>query len=106
MKYIVALLFVFSSVFVYAEEVWIDVRTLEEFEVGHLAEVDYLIPFDEIENNKTIQALDKDAEILLYCRSGQRASVAQQTLLNLGFTNVVNVGGLHDAREYVQNQDE
>lgn len=102
MKHILALLLVFCSVFVYAEEIWVDVRTIEEFEAGHLAEVDHLIPFNEIKDSKVINGLDKDSEILLYCRSGQRASVARSTLMQLGFTNVVNMGSLESARKYVQ----
>lgn len=102
MKHILALLFMLCSVFVYAEEIWIDVRTIEEFEAGHLAQVDHLIPYDEIRKNKKINELDKNSEILLYCRSGQRASVARKALMDLGFTNVVNMGSLENARQYVQ----
>ncbi len=101
MKCILALLLVFCSVFVRAEEVWIDVRTIEEFEAGHLAEVDYLIPFNEISYSEKILNLEKNAEILLYCRSGKRADVARKTLINLGFSNVVNMGSLENAQQYV-----
>lgn len=104
MRVILALMIVFCSVFVNAEEIWIDVRTAEEFAQDHLAQVDYLIPFDEIKNNRTISELDKDAEILLYCRSGQRASVALNTLKDLGFENVQNIGGLDDARRFVHSR--
>ena len=102
MKHILALLLVFCSVFVYAEEVWIDVRTIEEFEAGHLAEVNHLIPFDKINNSLAIKGLDKDSEVLLYCRSGQRASVARKALIDMGFSNVVNMGSLENARQYVR----
>lgn len=104
MRYILAFLLVFCSVFVYADEIWIDVRTAEEYEAGHLAEVDYLIPFDQISNSNTINLLDKNSEILLYCRSGKRAEVARKALMDLGFSKVVNMGGLEDARQYVVAQ--
>lgn len=102
MKHILALLFMLCSVFVNAEEIWIDVRTIEEFEAGHLAQVNHLIPYDEVRNSKVISELDRNSEVLLYCRSGQRASVARKALMDLGFTNVVNMGSLENARQYVQ----
>ena len=105
MRVILALMIVFCSVFVNAEEIWIDVRTPAEFAQDHLAQVDHLIPFDEIDKSLIISSLDKDTEILLYCRSGHRAGIALNELKALGFTNVVNVGGLADARRFVRNND-
>lgn len=100
---ILALMIVFCSVFVNAESIWIDVRTVEEFEQDHLAQVDHLIPFNEIKNSNVISQLDKNVEILLYCRSGNRAGVALNDLKDLGFQNVKNIGGLGDARRFVRS---
>ena len=59
----------------------IDVRTNEEYNEGHL--VDSInIPYDEIENTITIE---KDKTILVYCRSGQRSSIAKTTLIKMGY---------------------
>ena len=40
---------------------------------------------------------DKDASIYVYCRSGRRSGIAKETLEGLGFTQVVNVGGIEQA---------
>lgn len=82
--------------------VWIDVRTAEEFSSGHLEQVNYHIPHQLIGEQIAGLGLEKDTEILLYCRSGKRAGMAQATLEQLGYTNIRNVGSLEDARRYVQ----
>lgn len=64
------------------EYVIIDVRTSEEYADGHI--VDALnIPYDVIENEIDIS---KDIIIFVYCRSGNRSSIAYNTLKNLGYT--------------------
>ncbi|WP_318491744.1 rhodanese-like domain-containing protein [Photobacterium leiognathi] len=66
----------------------IDVRTPEEFSEGHLANA-INIPFDQIttiENYLT----DKSKPILLYCRSGRRAELAENTLYTLGYKETFN----------------
>jgi len=40
--------------------------------------------------------MDRDAPIVLYCRSGRRSGIAEQTLRQLGYRQVENRGGLHD----------
>lgn len=82
----------------------IDTRTQEEFDQGHLPGA-ILIPYDEIDqrigymyttcNDVEVAAFgpEKDAPILVYCRSGRRSGIAQGTLADMGFTNVVNGGG-------------
>jgi phage shock protein E len=42
--------------------------------------------------------MDKDALIYVYCRSGRRSGIAQTTLGEAGYTNVVNLGSLEDAQ--------
>ncbi len=76
--------------------IWIDVRTLEEFQEQHVSEA-VNIGFEDILAGVTEAGIDKGAEILLYCGSGRRAGIAQDTLEREGYTNVVNVGGLEDA---------
>jgi phage shock protein E len=67
----------------------IDVRTKEEFQMAHYKDA-LNIPYDEIEKHiKKLEAY-KDKQIILYCRSGRRASIAKQTLEKYGFKNVLN----------------
>ena len=64
---------------------------------GHLEQA-RLIPFDGIQAGVAGMQLAKDTPIFLYCAVGGRAEKARQSLLAQGYTNVVNVGGLDDAR--------
>lgn len=69
----------------------LDVRTTAEWEQdGHLANAT-LIPHSELEDRESELPEDKDALILLYCRSGNRSQDAAQTLLDLGFTNLIEL---------------
>lgn len=73
----------------------LDVRTQSEYEEGHI-EGARLIPDTEIESRAEEALPDKDAVILVYCRSGRRSAVAAQTLADLGYTQVFEFGGLLD----------
>jgi rhodanese-related sulfurtransferase len=76
----------------------IDVRTPAEFAAGHLegaANMDSASATLESDLN----ALDKDAEYQLYCRSGVRAGAVQQLMKDLGFTNVTSLGGMEQASD-------
>lgn len=69
----------------------LDVRTQAEWEQdGHLENAT-LIPHTELESRESELSSDKDALILLYCRSGNRSQDAAQTLLDMGFTNVMEL---------------
>ena len=78
-----------------AKGVWIDVRSAEEFNAGHLQNA-VNIPHDKIIEGVTALGSDKDAPINLYCRSGRRAEAALTELKNAGYTNVINHGGYED----------
>lgn len=67
----------------------IDVRTGEEYNERHIKNA-INIPYDEIENKINE---NKNTIIFVYCKSGQRASIAQETLESLGYT-VYNLGGI------------
>lgn len=100
MKLITILVATLLSLSVWASEpVWIDVRSAGEFGGEHLDGA-HNIPHTQISADIAALNLDKDAEILLYCRSGRRAGVALEALQKLGYTNVKNIGGLEDAKAY------
>lgn len=80
------------STHTFASDIWIDVRTTEEFNAGHLEGAIH-IPYEDIANRIGEVTTDKNATIHLYCRSGNRSGIAQQTLQSIGFKNAVNEGG-------------
>ena len=73
----------------------IDARTEEEFAAGHIAGA-ILIPEYEIAARAEKEIPDKDALILVYCRSGRRSKIASEELVKLGYTNVKEFGGIID----------
>lgn len=76
----------------------IDTRTIDEWNSGHI-EGAILIPYNIIGPNINKVATTKETPILLYCRSGRRAGVAEDTLRSLGYTNVINLGGMSAAKK-------
>jgi phage shock protein E len=80
-----------------SDPLWIDVRSAEEYQSGHVnAAVN--IPYTEIGTRIGEVTEDKDAVIYVYCRSGRRSGIARETLLELGYNNVINLGGLAEAQ--------
>lgn len=73
----------------------LDVRTEEEFAEGHIENA-ILIPDYEITSKADEILKDKNQLILVYCRSGNRSKVASQALVELGYTNVKEFGGIID----------
>ena len=73
----------------------LDVRTEEEYNSGHI-EGAVLLPNNEIEEKAEELLRDKSANILVYCRSGNRSASASQDLIKLGYTNVYDFGGILD----------
>jgi phage shock protein E len=86
------------SLLSYADTVWIDVRSVDEHMIDNI-EGDTRISHSEIVAETNIMFSDKDTKISLYCRSGGRASKARAVLLDAGYTNVSNAGGINDARK-------
>ncbi|MBT5122394.1 MAG: rhodanese-like domain-containing protein [Euryarchaeota archaeon] len=69
----------------------LDVRTQTEWEQdGHLENAT-LVPHSELEEREGELPSEKDTMILLYCRSGNRSQDAAQTLVDLGFTNIIEL---------------
>lgn len=73
----------------------IDARTQEEFDEGHIENA-ILIPEYEISERAEKEIPDKNQLILVYCRSGRRSKIASQALVDLGYTNVKEFGGIID----------
>lgn len=73
----------------------LDVRTEEEYAQGHIPGA-VLIPDYEIETKAEEMLTDKDQMILVYCRSGRRSKNAAQMLLELGYTDIREFGGIID----------
>lgn len=72
----------------------VDVRTEEEFEYGAYPEA-VNIPLDELMQRYEELGNNPAREIVVYCASGARSAYAQQVLMNLGFKNVKNGGGIN-----------
>lgn len=75
--------------------VLVDVREMEEYAEGHI-EGAILIPYGEIEKRAEEELTNKEQMILVYCRSGRRSAIAAQALVDMGYTNVRDFGGIID----------
>ena len=73
----------------------LDVRRPDEFAAGHIPNA-VNIPNESIDSNEITELPDKDKLILVYCRSGNRSKQASQKLVKLGYTNVLEFGGIND----------
>ena len=73
----------------------LDVRTTEEFADKHIPNA-INIPNETIGTEDIPELPDKDQLILVYCRSGNRSKQASDKLVGLGYTNIVEFGGIND----------
>lgn len=74
----------------------IDVRTQEEYDEGHLANVDAHYNLLNGDFEVRLNSLDKDETYYLYCRTGNRSGQAAELMVENGFDNVYNIGGFQD----------
>ena len=73
----------------------LDVRTQEEYDEAHIPGA-IVIPNTELEARAESELPDKDQMILVYCRSGRRSRLAAEILVELGYTNIYEFGGIID----------
>jgi len=69
----------------------LDVRNQDEYDEGHI-EVAVLIPVVELEDR--LDELPKDKPIITYCKAGGRSATASSILVENGFTEVYDMGGI------------
>ena len=71
----------------------VDVRTIGEYESGYIQGA-ILIPNETITNKMPVLLPELNTEILIYCRSGNRSAHAAKKLIEIGYTNVYDFGGI------------
>ena len=78
------------------EVVILDVREQHEYDSGHIPGA-VLLPVGTITEDTAAAVIDNlDTVVLVYCRSGNRSKTASQALVDLGYTNVYEFGGIND----------
>lgn len=73
----------------------LDVRTAQEYSEKHIPSA-INIPNETINTEDIPEMPDKEQLILVYCRSGNRSKQAAEKLVKLGYTNIVEFGGIND----------
>ena len=79
----------------------LDVRTISEFTDGHIPGA-ICVPNEKIGSSDIPQLPDKSQKILVYCRSGRRSKEASEKLANIGYTNILEFGGINDWKGSVE----
>ena len=73
----------------------VDVRSYEEFAQGHIPGA-LNVPNESIGTEPPLLLPDKEQLIMIYCRSGNRSKQASQKLADMGYSNIVEFGGIMD----------
>ena len=79
----------------------LDVRRPDEFAEGHIPGA-INVPNEEIGTADIAELPDKSQLILVYCRSGRRSKEASEKLVKLGYTNIVEFGGIQDYKGEIE----
>ena len=80
----------------------LDVRRPDEFAAGHIPNA-INVPNETIGTAEIPELPNKAQLIMVYCRSGRRSKEAADKLLNLGYTNIVEFGGILDWKGEIEN---
>ena len=97
------MILLFSSLLSSNEIIVIDVRSVEEVKTGIIQDAIH-IEWTQIDKEITKIDLTKDQPIYLYCRSGNRSGKAAVILEKIGFTNVINAGGIDEAAKKLEKK--
>lgn len=73
----------------------LDVRTPEEYREGHIPGAK-LLPVNDIEAKAETEIPEKSATYIVYCRSGSRSAAASAQLVEMGYENICDLGGIND----------
>ena len=82
--------------------VLLDVRSVEEFNAGHISGA-INIPHTEIAEKISGIVPEKSTPLYLYCRSGRRVGIAMEALKACGYANMYNLGGMEEAAQKLQS---
>ena len=82
--------------------VLLDVRRPDEFEAGHIPGAVQLTNETMTEENTLAVLPDKNQTVYVYCRSGRRSKLASQKLINYGYKNVIEIGGILDYKGEIE----
>lgn len=81
----------------------IDVREPFEYQAGHAEGAINLPPSELMNGAANLKNIDKDSELIVYCRTGSRSSASIQILKQMGFTNLVNgINVDHVSKNYLK----
>ena len=72
----------------------LDVRTQSEYDAGHIPGA-ILVPNETIGTEEIPELPNKNQLIMVYCRSGNRSKQASEKLVQMGYTNIVEFGGIN-----------
>ena len=97
------MILLFSSLLSSNEIIVIDVRSLEEVKTGIIQDAIH-IEWKQIDKEINNIDITKDQPIYLYCRSGNRSGKAAVMLEKIGFTNVINAGGIDEAAKKLEKK--
>ncbi|QYR24160.1 rhodanese-like domain-containing protein [Paenibacillus sp. sptzw28] len=71
----------------------VDVRTHEDYKIGHIQE-SICIPLQDISNNPFSVCDRKDTPLILYCQKGYKSSLAAQALIDAGYSRIYTIPGI------------
>ena len=98
-KYIIFLFLVFPLLA--QNELIVDVRTIEEWNTGHIDGAIHIEWQDILTISDTVA---KDKKIYLYCRSGNRSGKATKILIDAGYINAINAGSIQEASNLLKSK--
>ncbi|MGN1394548.1 MAG: rhodanese-like domain-containing protein [Succinivibrionaceae bacterium] len=103
LNYLFFIIICFISSNVYAETYWLDVRTNQEFVEKNIPS-SINIPHNQIQEEIKNTSIKTDDTIYVFCRSGKRAEIAKEILTQMGYKNVINLGGINEALTVFNNK--